>query len=257
MPAMPSRSMPSTTGWRRTIAITIVNTIAAAMILYAGTSRAGSMAVTPVNLRLGAPPFNSRVDVENRGAQTITVQVDARLWRQTVEGEDLTPTDALLFNPPLFSLAPGQRQIVRLGLREPVAARAEGAFRLYFMEVSKPDADSDGLRLSMRLGVPVFVEPEDRQARADLHWEADRAGGRSVALTLTNRGLRHARMSAIQLLDTSTGRELGRLPAIYSLPQSTRRWRFEGVDLAGSPRLTVRADIDGQIRSVEISPRSD
>ena len=90
------------------------------------------------------------------------MQVDAVSWHQDYEGEDqYEPTTEILAFPPIFTIQPGQSQLVRIGLMAPQPAELEKAYRLYFTELPPPvsEAQSTALRMRLRVGIPVFSAP--------------------------------------------------------------------------------------------------
>src|SRR5690606_27264334 len=105
----------------------------------------------------------------NSGDVPVVVQAQPITWRQA-DGRDLQePTRALLVNPAIVSLAPGERQVVRAALRAAPDRRAETGYRMLFTEVpqagSGPSAGS-AVRIIKRMDVPVFVAPIAGEAKA-------------------------------------------------------------------------------------------
>ncbi|HUP91870.1 MAG TPA: fimbria/pilus periplasmic chaperone [Solimonas sp.] len=166
-----------------------------------GMALAGSFTVAPVRVQLAAGQRATSVTLTNVSAEPQRIQAEALRWTRE-GGEDVYHEDAqLLLNPPLFELAPGASQIVRLGFRPgavPPADR-ESAFRVYFQEVPKDKApQGPELRLVLRIGVPVFVAPA-QPAGAQLDWSAGSEAAGQTRISLTNRGDQHTRISDLKL----------------------------------------------------------
>jgi P pilus assembly chaperone PapD len=92
-------------------------TILAAAGVAAGLSHswAGSLAVSPVRVELTNTERTAVNTVENHRAVARLYQLEAVAWTQS-GGEDVyAPTRELIVVPPVFRLAAGQNQIVRLG----------------------------------------------------------------------------------------------------------------------------------------------
>ena len=64
--------------------------------------------------------------------------------------------------PPLFTVQPGQTQVVRIGLMRRADEDRELAYRVFFTELAPPELGEDttsGIRMRLRFGVPAFVAP--------------------------------------------------------------------------------------------------
>ncbi len=193
----------------------------------------GGITVSPVRVDFGAAQRSAAVTITNGNAERV-VQVEAFHWRRS-QGEDLyTPTDDLIVNPPLFKLAPGAKQVVRVGLAAPGGSRAEErAYRIYFQEVPEQSAATAGgarLQMVLRLGVPVFVAPDP--VRTELRWSARRTAD-GFRLQLNNTGNVHARLSdlavALPAATPADSRQpIANAPALrYVFPGETSAWTFQ------------------------------
>ena len=159
---------------------------AGAAILSGGRAQAAAIEVAPVITDLPPGQMVAVLTVTNRGAQTTAAQVRSFAWNQSSAADQLVPTDDLLVSPPIFELAPGGAQTIRMVLRgRPLPG--ERAFRLLVDEI--PAASTPGMvRLALRLSLPVFAYGQ-QAAPARLEWRI--ADG---ALLVTNRGARRARL---------------------------------------------------------------
>lgn len=189
---------------------------------------AGGISVSPVRLDLGQNQRSAAVTIAN-GDTARVVQVEAFRWSR-VNGEDVyVPADDLIVNPPMFRLGAGAKQVVRVGLAAPDAATAgEQAYRVYFQEV--PDqataaAPDTQLQMVLRLGVPVFIAPE--QASRDLRWSAQRTD-EGLRLELRNAGNVHARLTDLSVMPAAAGaKPVGSAPGLrYVFPGETYSWTF-------------------------------
>jgi fimbrial chaperone protein len=125
-----------------------------------------------IRLDLSAGTKTAALTVRN-DAQEVLVQAEMMLWEQ-VDGEDrLTPTRDLLVSPAVFTLPPNGSQLVRVALRHvPADVTRELAYRLILQEVPQPaNPDAAGLRVTLRLSVPVFVATAGATG-PDLAWSA-------------------------------------------------------------------------------------
>ncbi len=192
----------------------------------AGPALAGSFGVSPVRLTLAAGRGAVALTVRNTGPEACVIQLDLQAWSQRDGVDVLEPTRELLANPPLFALAPGGVQIVRVGLRGRAPdAQRELAYRLLLKEVPQPATPSDkGLRMALNVSLPVFVLPI-APAAPDLHWSARRTDGpHRTALAAVNSGNAHVQLNGVRLAGGAPA-----APAVtgYLLPGQRRAWAID------------------------------
>lgn len=224
---------------------------------------AAALAVAPVRIDLSNQIRSARIDVQNNGDHIMFVQVDAQAWSHDEHGDRFSPTDQLAFNPPLFRLAPGERQILRVGLRSagpssastasPAQTPGEQAFRLFLTEVSKAGPNQDGVSVNMRIGLPVFIAAPPSEAGASpspqgLAWSL-RSDGRHQILTLENQGRVHVKIGDL-LLEDGGANPLQLRQGAYCLAGSVRRWRLPAA--IGPAAHTLRTEIDGRPYTVPL-----
>jgi len=122
-----------------------------------------SVAVSPVVLELSEQQDKEVVRVTNSGDVAKSFEVNAVAWSQSdKEREIYAETDELLAVPPLFTLQPGQTQVVRIGLMRRADQSAELAYRVFFTELAPPEIEeqtTSGINMRLRFGIPVFVAP--------------------------------------------------------------------------------------------------
>jgi len=113
------------------------------LILGAGfaiPASAGSLKINPVHINLPAANKSVSLKMTNGAAANVSVRVLTYGWTQ-VDGRDVyTPTNNVIVSPPIFTIAPGATQLVRVGLRTP--ASSPQAYRLVVEEV--PEAGPAG-----------------------------------------------------------------------------------------------------------------
>ncbi|WP_083747855.1 molecular chaperone [Teichococcus deserti] len=203
-------------------------------------ARAGAIEVAPVSADLAPGQQAGVITVTNRDTTPTSVQVRAFAWTQDVTSDQLTPTQDLLVSPPLFQLAPGASQVVRMVLRAPAQGR-ETAYRLLVDQIPGPTDSGQQIRFALRLSIPVFAQAAVN-GRAELEWQL-RPGGE---LTVVNRGTRRAQLAQLTLMPAG-----GRGPLAltgpenpYVLPGQERRWLARGATLR--PGSTVQASGTGE-----------
>ena len=127
--------------------------------------------------------------------------IQAKPYAWTQNGKDARDdTRELIVNPPIFKLAAGSQQLVRVASRGAPPRDVERAYRVVFSEV--PVASSTpaaGFRISIAMDIPMFVEPMVRGA-PQVTWRLEQVGDRS-RLVAENSGGRHLRLRDVQVLD--------------------------------------------------------
>lgn len=214
---------------------------ALAVACWSAVAAGAALELNPVRLTLSRAQPVTALSVRNAGAEPVVLQLKTMAWTQD-NGLDLyTPTRELLATPPIFTLAPGAVQTVRVGLRHAPDAHRELAYRLYLQEVPAAAPDGTGVRISLRLGVPVFM-PSGVEAAPRLRWRAERKPD-GVWLHAWNDGNAHVQIAELALAVTSET-PVVRTQSAYILPGQYRRWRF---DLPAAPpgkTLTLKARTD-------------
>src|SRR5512136_1151163 len=112
---------------------------------------AASFGVSPIGLTIAPTENSGSVVVTNTGPDPVVIQTRAFAWTQSAE-DIRTETRDLIINPPLFKLAAGESQLVRVASRRPAPEETELAFRLAFSEVPLlGSTPAPGLRVTVSL----------------------------------------------------------------------------------------------------------
>lgn len=213
---------------------------------------AGSFAVDPVRLNLSATAPTAALTVRNTGDASTLVQLELVAWAMENAQEQYTPTDDLLATPPIFTIAPGQSQIVRVGLRRPAAGPREKSYRLFLQEppVQRQGDQVQGLQVALRIGIPVFVAPA-APARPDVQWRTLRVDEDAIRIEAANAGNAHMKLTGISL--RSGEQEWAVQDGFaYLLPGDTRYWIVRTAGAAPDGFLTLRAATEDGAVEVEL-----
>ena len=169
--------------------------------VLAGASIASgaSFGVSPVRVTLSDDQKISTIIVRNDGTERVSMQMDVLNWSQE-EGDDvLTPTRELIANPPIFTVPPGGKQLIRVGLRRAPDVQRELTYRIAIQELAPPpDPDFVGTKMLMRISLPVFVLP-DVDVKPVLMWQAARTPQGALKISLTNNGNAHIQILNFKL----------------------------------------------------------
>lgn len=206
--------------------------IAASLLMMPfGGVMAGTFTISPLRVDFGGSTRTVALTVRNDEAVPVVVQADALAWSQESGQDELAPSRDLLVSPVVFTLAPGGSQLVRVALRRDADARQELTYRLTLQEVPQAaSADFTGLKVALRLSVPVFVAPH-ASAAPQLLWSASRTARGAVTVTARNEGAAHARLQGFALKTAEGQAAVLEQPALaYVLAGATRRWTFDDHD---------------------------
>ena len=207
-------------------------------------AQAGSFTVRPLRLVLAPGASSASLSLENVGDQPVLVQAEVMAWSQRDGTDVLDPSQDLIVSPPVFTVATGAAQTVRVGLMQPSAAAREVTYRLFLQEVPPPKKPGEqGVDVSLRLSLPVFVLPSGNVAPR-LSWRAAKGPHDAIVLSLTNSGSAHVQVIDCKLYDGNDGLIAQSNLGSYVLPGQTRSWSINPSKPwnGGHIRLTARTD---------------
>ncbi|MEJ2604105.1 MAG: fimbria/pilus periplasmic chaperone [Gammaproteobacteria bacterium] len=129
-----------------------------------GTSPAtASINVSPIRVHLDAGSPREVVTITNGEETPKSYQVEVVAWSQSADDREVySPTEDVIAVPPLFTLEPGEQQLIRLGALTPPDAQTERAFRMFVTEVASPQTAGEaatGIDMRLQIGLPVFYHP--------------------------------------------------------------------------------------------------
>jgi fimbrial chaperone protein len=215
--------------------------LAAALFLAAALPGvAGTFRVSPIRVELSAQQSTAVVTINNGGEEAVVVQLQMYGWSQQDGNDVYQPTTELIATPPIATIKPGGAQIVRIGLRRSIDPERELAYRLYLQEIpTPPKPDFKGLQVALRIGLPIFVQPQSKAAPV-LRWQVEAASKDQVRVTLRNEGNAHVQVTDFNL--SVPGREqplASQQVAAYVLAGQSHQWTLP-VDPARTPDATLR-----------------
>jgi fimbrial chaperone protein len=183
---------------------------------------AQTLQIMPVTLGMPHGALSNTLFVTNRANDTQMVQARPFLWRQVGGADVLTPTDALVVSPPMTSIAPGATQVFRVLLRQP-AEKTETSYRILIDELPPPLEDVSGVRLTLRLSVPLFALPEQVvKGGTDFSVLVDNNG---AVLHAENNGVQHLRIVHPVLQQDGVGKiALSAAEISYVLAGASQDW---------------------------------
>lgn len=217
-------------------------------LLLSEPSRAADFSVSPVRVELSDEHNVQALRVQNNGKETASIQLELLEWRHPEGTDKHTPTSELLATPPIFTVPPGESQIVRVGLRRAPHQSHELSYRLLLEEIPPPLQDNyQGLRVALRLSIPVFVQPSRGTPYAELQWSAEPGDDGIVLLTAVNVGRRHGKVSDLRV-NFPDGRVLHpKNGSPYVLPGARRTWQVRSItNYTVETTLELSAQVNGR-----------
>lgn len=226
-----------------------------AIAVSAQAADVAGITLSPVIVTLDAKRPADAVTVMNETADNKIFQAEVMSWSR-VNGEDrFSPATDMIVSPPMFQVVAGAKQIVRIGPRDRASANSqlEKTYRLFLQEVPEAapvaSAETGGtvLRLLMRFGIPVFIKPNKPQPES-MSWKAVVAKGGLIALSVSNNGNRHLKISGVRI--ESAGKSASADGFVYVFAGETFTWLLkpEGPVKTGAATVHARTD-DGLVHA--------
>lgn len=217
---------------------------------------AGTFEVAPTTILLSPEMQNGVLYITNRGLEPVYIQIEAFDWKQTQKGDELTPSEVLLVNPPMAALPPGRKQTIRLAVAKDNTDDKERSFRLLVSELPNSSiTGKDGVSVLLQFSVPLFIAPPKKIPIA-VDWDIENDNG-NIMLITKNTGNRHIKISGVKIQQPG-GKELdiSKDSFKYILAGSTAYWKSESLQQVhgGKYHITARDDVDGQINATITAP---
>jgi fimbrial chaperone protein len=195
------------------------------LVGWPGESFAGGLKISQIYLELSSSKRLDAITLENSGRNTIALHVQAKAWSHPDGENKLEKTRDILVNPAIFELAPGQSQILRLGLQSQ-PTETERPFRLVIQELPYQQSGiPKQIKTMLRVTLPVFVSPTV-EGKPELLWTLEKGENGRLYARVTNLGNTHAEVSNINIAQQSgiSVKKVG--PNTYVLPGQYRQWEL-------------------------------
>jgi fimbrial chaperone protein len=215
-----------------------------AAALLAAPAIAGSLQVDPVKVEISKDRKVASVRITNEAPVPVTIRAHAVSWAQA-NGEDVYgQAPRIILSPPIFTIAPGAKQLLRIGLR---TAATPSNYRLILEELPQANRGA-GIQVALRLNLPVYVL-QKQGSLDELAWAAWQQDGTWI-VEAANRGAGYVRIEGDEAAKrTGLAMEGGLFGTV--LPGSTRRWAVGPkpsiIDRAQFQRIARKAGENDQI----------
>lgn len=239
--------------------------IAAYFVVYiaasclAGSANAAGWEIDPVRIELSTQQQTAALSVKNTTNQTTSIQIQAVTWSQRGGKDIFTPTKELLVSPPIVTIAPNSEQIIRVALRRDADAAKELSYRLNLQELPpKQSLNFTGVKVALRVTLPVFVQPINGGAVPKMEWDILRMQSDQLKVTLRNPGNAHVQISDFALYVPGNEKSIaGESGSSYVLEGQTHEWLLKANSLENitGNRLRITAFTDANNIDTEIALR--
>jgi len=180
--------------------------LAAALFSTVTTSHAQGFDVQPVKVFFSGRTRAEKLVVANVSDDDLSLQAQAFAWSQDNDGKDVyKETSDIVIFPRMLMIPRGEQRIIRLGTAIGPSPR-EGTYRVYLEELPIRDRKNKvagaGVRLTLRVGIPVFVSPvnnPDKKVSGSLTMEKGKA-----VVRVHNEGNAHFIIQSVRI----TGRDI-------------------------------------------------
>lgn len=201
--------------------------LAAAFLILSGflsTAVLASLNISPVRVDLSSGHDKDIVRITNQESSAKSYEVEVVAWTQTDEKREVySPTEDILAVPPLFTLNPGEEQIIRVGMLTNADPNVEKSYRLFITEIASPDTETNtttGVSMRLQIGVPVFIAPV-AMPNVRLSYIESRKIGDQNFLRFRNSGNTHVKVREVRWSGPGTEEETVMAAVGYLLPGKT------------------------------------
>jgi fimbrial chaperone protein len=204
-----------------------MRTLLVALLLGAAAAPAGASTfnISPIRAQLTSGHRTEALTITNAEDAPVVVQVRVVSWSQKSGIEQLEDTRELLATPPVLQIAANSQQIIRVALRRDPDPSQELTYRVIFEEVPQAAAQEfTGLRVALRLSIPVFVAPAHSKASADVAWASRWLPNGQLELAATNNGSGHLQITDFEAQFPGSLMPLRGVTSKYVLPGSRMSW---------------------------------
>ena len=213
-----------------------------ALVLVLAAPGSATIGVALLSVTIEASATSGFINVTNAEKFERTVQISLVKWEQVNGVKRETPSTDILLSPPIITIpALGQRTI-RFGLRRRNTTPEQLAYRVIVTEVHSPlDTGNLGVAVSMRISIPIFVDPQAASNKKP-QWTVRRDSPSRVVVALNDATPYHVHVTGLRVKDASG--PVGEITGpTYVLPGESHAWT---VPLNRAPNgvatLEVRTD---------------
>jgi fimbrial chaperone protein len=235
-----------------------MRTLFAALLIAAAAlpASASTFNISPIRAELTAAHRTEALTIMNADDSPVVVQIRVVRWSQKGGAEQLEDTRELLATPPVLQIPANGQQIIRVALRREPDPAQELTYRVIFEEVPQAaPKDFVGLRVALRLSIPVFIAPAHGKANAELAWQSRWLPNGQVELAATNTGSAHLQITDFEAQFPGSLMPLRGIASKYVLPGSRMSWTLTPpADASRQGAIPIRGHSDQGDFSADVAP---
>ncbi len=208
---------------------------------------ASTVVIWPVDPMIKPGEQATSLWLENTGSEAVTLQVRSFGWSQPDGKDALDAQDAVVASPPIATVQPGRRQLVRVIRRPSASAVApERSYRLIIDELPTAQSAPGAVRMSARLAVqmrysiPLFVYSAAVDEQKPHLVTSYRTGSQGREIEIRNTGTGHARLTDVRLVTAGKEQVVKGGLAGYVLSGATVRFALPAENVG-----TVKVGVNG------------
>jgi fimbrial chaperone protein len=224
----------------------------------AAPASASTFNISPIRAELTNGHRTEALTITNAEDSPVVVQVRVVSWSQKGGAEQLEDTRELLATPPVLQIAGNSQQIVRVALRREPDPAQELTYRVIFEEVPQAaPKDFTGLRVALRLSIPVFVAPAHGSAGAEVTWASSSRWlpNGQLELAATNNGSGHLQITDFEAQFPGSLMPLRAVTSKYVLRGSRMSWTLTPpADAIRQGAIPIRGHSDRGDFSADVAP---
>jgi fimbrial chaperone protein len=230
--------------------------ICAAMSAAGMPASASTFNISPIRAELSGAHRTEALTIVNAGDDPVVVQIRVVSWSQKSGVEQLEDTRELLVTPPVLQIPGNSQQIIRVALRREPDPAQELTYRVIFEEVPQAaPKDFVGLRVALRLSIPIFVAPAHGKANAELAWQSRWLPNGQLEVAATNSGSGHLQITDFEAQFPGSLMPLRGVTSKYVLPGSRMSWTLTPpADATRQGAIPIRGHSDRGDFSVDVAP---
>jgi fimbrial chaperone protein len=164
------------------------------LLLYVGISvfpsisYSSSLQISPIRVQLLPGQKTTSMNINNNSGNPVVVQLSVVKWDYH-NGQDVyTHTKDIIATPPIATIQPQEKQIVRLGVIAPPKAQKGETYRLIIKEVPVSTFEPlMGIHTLLEIRMPIVVAPFT-PSKPQIVWTANRVGEKKLNVKWENTG---------------------------------------------------------------------
>lgn len=173
-------------------------------ILFCSGVLAANFDIQPIRIVLDEKVKLEKLTIKNVSDTEFPIQIRAYEWSQNEKGEDVyKETKDIIIFPKILTIKKDEEKIIRIGTNIMPGSR-ERTYRIYLEEMPSPEREAQGasIRLFMKIGIPVFINPPRVEDKAEIDKISVNNG--KVEVTVKNKGNNHFMVTGINVRGENT-----------------------------------------------------